>query len=121
MIWIFFVFIGTFSAPSGERGTGIGVPFELPGDGEEGDYIIHKGIELVTVSYVVRHYTDGSTPNYPSSTYVLADDFTMTDEAAALYIPMPRSLFTGQILLNGEAIESIPYGDGEVLELFTND
>lgn len=115
-----FTFIGTFSAPSDERGTGIGVPFQLPEDGQEGDYIIHTGIELVTVSYVVRHYTDGSTPNYPSSTYVLADDFVLTGEAAALYIPMPRSLFTGQIIYQGVPVDSLPYGNGEVLQLFTN-
>lgn len=116
-----FVFIGTFESASGERETGIAVPFHLPDQGEEGDYIIRTPIQLVTASYVVRHYTDGRTPDFPGATYILTDDFQMTPEAAELYIPIPRSLFTGQFILNGQVIDSLPYGDGQVLELFTNE
>ncbi|MCD7935819.1 MAG: fimbrillin family protein [Tannerellaceae bacterium] len=116
-----YVFIGTFSTPDGERETGIAVPFELPDEGEDGTYILRTPVQLVTASYVVRHYTDGRTPDFPAATYVLTSDFEMTAEVAEKYIPIPRTLFTGQFILNGEVIESLPYGDGEVLELFTNE
>ncbi len=103
------------------KDTGIGVPFHNPTEGEDGDYIIQTAVQLITMSYVIRHYTNGSTIQWPALTYVLADDFTMEAEYAELYIPIPVSLFTGQIIYRDEPITTISYGDGAVLELFTND
>ncbi|MCD8262119.1 MAG: hypothetical protein LUD15_12120 [Bacteroides sp.] len=70
------------------------------------------------MSYLMRHYYDGSTIAWPTLTYTIEPTLALTEEEAALYIPIPRSLFTGTILYNGESVSSIPYGNGEVLELF---
>ncbi len=94
-------------------------------EGEEGIGIplngttIQNPIQLITLSYLIRNYEDGS--NWGGKTYTLADGFVMTEEYANQYIPIPTSLFSGSIMQNGEAIETIPYGDDQVLNLFTND
>lgn len=113
-----YVFLGTFYQGTGEREDGIGVPFHLPEEGESGDYIIHTPVQLITVSYVIRHYTDGSTIQWPTLTYTLADDFEMTEEYADLYIPIPADDFTGQIVYQGQPVTELPYGNGETLPLF---
>ncbi len=102
--------------------TGIGVPFHQPEEGDNGDYVIQTAVQLITMSYVVRHYTDGSTIQWPTLTYTLADDFEMTAEYADLYIPIDREIygFTGKVIYQEKEIESIPYGNGEVLNLFVN-
>ncbi len=116
-----YVFIGTFASADGERETGIGVPFHKPSEGENGDYIIRTPVQLITMSYVIRHYTDGSTPDYPAKTYVLTDDFVMTEEYAGLYIPIPSSLFTGEVIFQGQVIDSLTYNGNQILQLFDND
>ncbi|MCD7915169.1 MAG: fimbrillin family protein [Tannerellaceae bacterium] len=113
-----YVFLGTFYQGTGETEDGIGVPFHLPDEGEMGDYIIHTPVQLITVSYVIRHYTDGSTIQWPTLTYTLADDFEMTAEYAELYIPIPADTFTGTIIYQGSPVTELPYNGTETLQLF---
>ncbi|MCD8167053.1 MAG: hypothetical protein LUE93_13640, partial [Bacteroides sp.] len=88
---------------------GIGIPLYHPTEEDNGDYIVRTGAQLITMSYLMRHYYDGTTIAWPTLTYTIESTLELTEEEAALYIPIPRSLFTGTILYNGESVTSIPY------------
>lgn len=102
--------------------SGIGIPFQQPEPDINGNFLIKEPLQLITMSYLVRHYTDGTTFNWPSRTYILADGFNakMTDEYASKYIPIPKSKFTGKVVNNGSTVpvDTIRYGSGKTLPLF---
>lgn len=101
---------------------GIGIPFQQPQPDINGNFLINEPLQLITMSYLVRHYTDGTTFNWPSRTYILADDLDakMTDDYASKYIQMPKSKFTGKVVNNGSIVpvDTIYYGSGKALPLF---
>ncbi|MCC8173762.1 MAG: fimbrillin family protein, partial [Odoribacter sp.] len=101
-----------------ETETGIAVPFHKPVEADDGDYVIQTPAQLITRSYLMRHYYDSTTIPWPTLDYTITDDFEMTSDYAALYIPVPRSLFTGNIYYKGKVVEQIPYEGDQVLELF---
>lgn len=99
---------------------GIGIPLQVPIANPGGGFTIQNPIQLITLSYLIRNYEDGSF-NWAGRAYTLADDFTLTQEDADRYIPIPADQFTGSIRQGGEDVETIPYGDGQELNLFTNE
>lgn len=103
---------------------GLGIPFQKPTPDINGAFTIENPVQLITMSYLIRHYDDGSTFDWKSRTYHVSPSLVMTPELAAKYIPLQPEEFTGQIQMNGQAITSLPYTDGEeqkTLELFVND
>ncbi|MCC8088995.1 MAG: fimbrillin family protein [Rikenellaceae bacterium] len=112
-----YVYIGSWQ----ETEHGIGIPFAPPSEDGDGSFSVETPQQLIAMSYLMRHYTDGITYNWPALTYNISPDIEITDETAELYIPIPTSLFTGQMLMNGVPVTAIEYGDGMVLELFINE
>jgi len=100
---------------------GIGIPFSPPTDEGNGTFSINTPQQLIAMSYLMRHYTDGFTFNWPTYNYIISNELVITEETDELYVPIPATLFQGEILLNEEAITSLGYGDGQTLELFTNE
>ncbi|MCD8031621.1 MAG: hypothetical protein LUF85_12590 [Bacteroides sp.] len=98
--------------------SGIAIPFVQPVPNTDGDYLVQTAAQLITMSYLIRHYTDGTTIQWPDKRYILSEDLDLTDEEAQQYIPVPASLFNGKVTQDGEEVTSIIYGDGQVLELF---
>ncbi len=109
-----YVFLGGWS----EGEDGIGIPFQQPTPDLNGEFNINTPVQLISMSYLTRHYNDGSTFDWRSRTYRLADDFAMTQEYASQYIPIDSASFTGQILQNDIPVRSIAYGDSLMLNLF---
>ena len=71
------------------------------------------------MSYLIRNYDDGRSFVWSEKTYIISDDFTLTDEYAAQYIPIPLDSFTGLIQdTSGLNITELPHCDGNVLQLF---
>ncbi len=101
-----------------ETESGIAIPFVQPVPNTDGDYLVQTAAQLITMSYLIRHYTNGTTIAWPTMRYILSEDLDLTDEEAQQYIPIPKSLFTGGVIQDGKEVTSILYGDGEVLELF---
>lgn len=96
---------------------GVGIPFQRPVPDIDGEFAIDNAVQLITLSYLVRHYTDGTTIDWPQRTYNVSPGIggTMTEELAALYVPIPRDMFSGRILMNGADLNVINYGaDGEL-------
>lgn len=116
-----YVVIGGWNTVEDE---GVGIPFQQPSPGINGNFTIENPVQLITMSYLIRHYDDSSTFDWSSRTYNISSGLVMTPELAAKYIPIHPDEFTGQILLNGEPISSLPYTDGEeqkTLQLFVNE
>ncbi len=101
-----------------ETESGIAIPFVQPVPNTDGDYLVQTAAQLITMSYLIRHYTNGTTIAWPTMRYILSEDLDLTDEEAQQYIPIPKSLFTGGVIQDGKEVTSILYGDEEVLELF---
>jgi len=102
---------------------GIGIPFQQPTPITGGTFAINNAVQLITMSYLIRNYDDGSSYKWSSQTYNLAGDLGMTDEYADMYVPIPENLFSGSIRQGGTAIDSLTYTSGEeekVLKLFTD-
>ena len=99
---------------------GIGIPFQQPTPDINGNFVINNPLQLITMSYLVRHYTDGTTFNWPSRTYVLSNTFEMTSTYASQYIRIPKSKFTGKVVVEGSTtpVDTIYYGTGQSLPLF---
>lgn len=98
---------------------GIGIPFSPPTPNLDGTFTIHNPEQLVAMSYLIRHYNDGAVSfEWSSRIYNIDSGFTMTDEQAALYIPVPSADFTGDIRLNGQTILTLPYGTDGILQLY---
>ena len=112
-----YVYIAGFEDGEG----GIAIPFQQPTPDLDGNFVIETPVQLVTMSYLVRHYDNPSPFNWSTRTYIIADGFAMTEEYANEYIPIPASIFTGTIQsTDGQPLTEIPYGDDSVLQLFDN-
>lgn len=103
---------------------GIGIPFQKPSS-VDGSYMINNAVQLVTLGYLVRHYSeDTGGVDWRTQTYFVSEDVagTITDDLAAAYIPISvdRDGFTGNIYWEDttNTVDNIPYGDGNVLEIF---
>ncbi|MCC8035005.1 MAG: fimbrillin family protein [Rikenellaceae bacterium] len=111
-----FVYIGTFTQ---DENSGIGIPFTSPELDADGNFVVTQPEQLVTMSYLIRHYPHPSTYAWASATYVIADDMVLTEEYAELYIPIPRGDFSGSIRSeDGTELENLTYGDGQTLALY---
>lgn len=113
-----YVMIGGWN--TGEEG--IGIPFQQPTPIEGGAFAINNPQQLITMSYLIRNYNDGSSFNWSASTYNLSGDLGMTAEYADQYIPIPETLFSGSILQGGSPIDTLRYMNGTEemkLPLFT--
>ncbi len=102
---------------------GLGIPFQQPVPNPDGTFTIENPVQLITMSYLIRHYNNPASFNWISNTYNISSTFQMTADYAAQYIPVPTGMFSGSITQNGETITSITYMDetGEqTLELFSN-
>lgn len=111
-----FVYIGGWDQ---DDSGGIGIPFAAPDPLDNGSFLITEPMQLVTMSYLIRHYPHPDTFVWTTSTYVISDDLVMTEEFADLYVPLPAGIFNGSIQdQNGTEITSIEYGDGQVLQLY---
>lgn len=100
---------------TGEIGTGI--PFQKPKEADGGAYRVENPVQLLSLSYLVRHYTGSGTIDWPARTYIVSDNVgtAMTAEQAAEYIPIPKDLFTGRLLTEGGGdLEIIDYDGGEL-------
>ena len=96
---------------------GIGIPFQQPTPDVNGEFLLETPLQLITMSYLVRHYNDAQTFSWGTRTYNIADDFAITSDDAAKYIPIPKSLFSGQVTYGGSSIDTLRYGS-VVLPLF---
>lgn len=112
-----FVTIVSFEEGDG----GIGIPFPQPVPDGNGNFVLSNPLQLVALAYLVRNYDDGRSFVWSQRNYIIADGFTMTPEAAARYIPISTSIFSGTIQNTaGQPVTQFTYGDGQVLEIFTN-
>lgn len=111
-----YVFIEGFA----DSEEGIGIPLQVPLSNPSGGFTIQNPIQLITLSYLIRNYEDGSF-NWAGRNYTIGDNFILTEDDAARYIPIPADVFTGTITQGGREITSIPYGDAQELNLFTNE
>jgi len=109
-----YIFIGGWD--QGEDS--LGIPFQQPTPDIDGNFQINTPQQLITMSYLMRHYVDGATFDWLNRTYILSPDLAMTSEFANLYKPVPRALFTGQILQNDVPVETITYGADQTLNLY---
>lgn len=85
-----------------ETESGIAIPFVQPVPNTDGDYLVQTAAQLITMSYLIRHYTNGTTIAWPTMRYILSEDLDLTDEEAQQYIPIPKSLFTGGVIQDGK-------------------
>lgn len=97
---------------------GIGIPFQQPTPDVNGEFAIETPLQLITMSYLVRHYNDAQTFSWGTRTYNIDNGFAITAADAAEYIPIPKSLFSGQVTYNGNPIDTLRYGSDVVLPLF---
>lgn len=102
-----------------EADEGIGIPFQQPTPDMDGNFVIETPLQLITMSYLVRNYNDGTSFVWSERTYVLSPDFVMTQQYADQYIPIPSALFTGEIFESDGTtpVTEIDYGSG-TLQLF---
>lgn len=115
-----YVTIGGFNDVQDE---GLGIPFQQPVPNPDGTFTIENPVQLITMSYLIRHYNNPASFNWISRTYNIASGFQMTAEYADQYIPVPTGIFAGSILQDGQPVTSISYMDGaeqKTLELFSN-
>ncbi len=111
-----FVYIGTFNQ---DENSGVGIPFVSPDTNADGNFVINQPEQLITMSYLIRHYPHPDTYVWTDSTYVIADGFVMPEDMAALYIPIPRSGFNGKIISESNTdIDSVAVSDGSTLDLY---
>ncbi len=98
---------------------GIAIPFQKPTPDMNGNFVINNPLQLIGMSYLIRNYDDGRSFVWSERTYIISDDFVLTEEYASQYIPVPQASFNGQILnTSGQNVTEIPYGDGNMLQLF---
>ncbi len=110
-----YVFIAGFSDADG----GLAIPFAQPQPDINGNFIISNPQQLIGFSYLVRNYDDGRSFIWSERTYVIADGFTLTADDADRYQQIPAASFTGRVQnTSGQNITQIPYGNGQVLQLF---
>lgn len=102
-----------------EAEEGIGIPFQQPTPNADGNFLINTPNQLITLSYLMRHYNDGTTFVWSTRTYIISDTLIMTAEDVDKYLPIPQSLFTGLMQnLAGEMVTEVPTADGNTLQLF---
>ncbi|MCC8020247.1 MAG: fimbrillin family protein [Rikenellaceae bacterium] len=107
-----YVFIGGWVQP-GEYG--IGIPFAPPEPTEDDDFIISQPYQLISMSYLIRHYPNPDTFVWTERTYVVSDSLIMPDDLAEQYIPIPRGDFNGSIVdESGYPIETVPTASGQL-------
>ncbi len=97
--------------------SGIAIPFVQPVPNTEGDYLVRTAAQLVTMSYLIRHYTNGTTIDWPTMRYILAEDLTITPEEAVQYIGIPASLNV-EVTQGGESVTFVTDTNGDILQLF---
>ena len=109
-----FISISGFNQGDG----GAAVPFAPPVPDNTGTFHISTGVQLVTMSYLMRHYEHGGTFDWLSRNYILDDGLTVDGNIASRYIPIPKEQFSGTIKnISGTDVTSITYAGGE-LQLF---
>lgn len=102
-----------------EAEEGIGIPFQQPTPNMDGSFQINTSTQLITMSYLMRHYNDGTTFVWSTRTYVISDALVMTADDVAKYIPIPKSLFTGTMQnAAGAAVTEVATASGTPLQLF---
>ncbi len=97
---------GWYSASSD---SGIGIPLTPPTQDQHGNYLIHTPAELISLSYLIRHYTDNTTVQWHQQTYILVDNLVFTESDIEHWVSIPRQDFTGRFLLNENVVETISY------------
>ena len=115
-----YAFIGGWN----QGNDGIGIPFEQPTPDVDGTFRIQTPLQLITMSYLIRHYTDGTTFDWPTRTYVIDPGLaeSMTSELAAKYIPLSAETYPGVQIVDtqdpAQPVTEITYGDNQTLSLF---
>lgn len=97
---------------------GIGIPFAPPVPDVNGEFTILDPQQLITMSYLIRHYNNPASFDWVSRTYNIDPGLVLTEEYANQYIPIPSGSFSGSIKQNGEVITELTYGEGQVLQLY---
>ena len=112
--------IGGWNSAGDEEG--IGIPFQQPTQDVNGSFRIDTPQQLITMSYLIRHYDDGTTFDWSTRTYVLADDLgsIMNSDFASKYKPLSQAEYPGVKIVdtNDEPVTEITYGEDQVLPLF---
>ncbi|MCD8184923.1 MAG: fimbrillin family protein [Rikenellaceae bacterium] len=109
-----YVYIGGFQ----EAEEGIGIPFQQPSE-EDSSFRIDTAAQLITMSYLMRHYNDGTTWVWTEQDYVISDSLMLTAEQAASYIPVPASLFSGTITNEQDvSVTTVNVAGGSSLQIF---
>lgn len=112
-----YAYIGDFNDGEG----GIGIPFEQPEPDADGTFTIRNFRQLVTMSYLVRHYyPDPAGFDWRSRTFILDPALDIDSAPVSQYIAIPESIFTGEIQQNGAPVTSITYGGGTLDLIATN-
>ncbi|MCD8101372.1 MAG: fimbrillin family protein [Alistipes sp.] len=107
-----FVYIGGWVQP---EEYGIGIPFAPPEPTEYDDFIITQPYQLVSMSYLIRHYPNPDTFTWTARTYMISDSLILPDDIAEQYRPIPRSDFNGKIVNeSGDEIETVPTATGQL-------
>lgn len=97
---------------------GIGIPFAPPVPAPDGEFTILEPQQLVTMSYLIRHYDNPASFPWKSSIYNIDPSFVLTEEYAQQYIPIPPGDFSGEIRQGGSAVTELSYGAGQTLQLY---
>ena len=102
-----------------EAEEGIGIPFQQPTPDMDGNFLINTPNQLISLSYLMRNYNDGTTFVWSTRTYIISDALTMSADDVAKYLPIPRSLFTGFVQnAAGADVTQVNTADGSVLQIF---
>lgn len=96
----------------------IGIPFAPPVPMPDGEFTILEPQQLITMSYLIRHYDNPASFSWKTSIYNIDPGFVLTDEYAQQYVPIPTADFSGEIRVNGTAVTELTYGAGEILQLY---
>lgn len=116
-----YCFVGEWNE---DPNTGVGIPFQQPTPDVNGTFRIDTPQQLITMSYLIRHYTDGTTFDWPTRTYVISDGLAalMTPELAARYVPIPSAIYPDVKVVDtqepAQPVATITYGTGQSLALF---
>jgi len=109
-----YIYISGFA----EAEEGIGIPFQTPSE-TDGIFRIETGAQLITMSYLMRHYNDGTTYVWSTQDYVISDTLVLSPEEAAKYIVIPATLFDGTMQNeSGADMTTVRVSDGTTLQIF---
>lgn len=104
-----------------EAEEGIGIPFQQPTPNADGSFQINNSAQLISLSYLMRNYNDGTTFVWSTRTYIVSDALVMTTDDVNRYIPIPKTLFTGTMQnATGTAVTEVATSAGSPLQLFDN-